>query len=426
MSSYLFLICIGAIGIAIYRQYLRLKPPAAQEVLKKNSSKSANRPNMDFILNLCGSRHMLVNIQYDDNFRYCHKTIHQHIGTKNTLKQYDGIQQEEGADFLIQLLNQSLPIRDILRRKAGSTSLRMNYGYKIERHGRDPLVELVEHATAKFTRALIPMSYLYLPSWVPDIRFKDEAHRCRTLLQAVPSFVSGLLEECNEGNKDYSTVIKYEDELNIKWLAAISYIDQAIGFKRLPTPEDKSLLPYTESIAKETLRWLPSVPMGIPHMASETLSYNRVNIPRGAILLASIHQFLHDPEVYTSPDIFDPERFLTPRKEPDPHAIAFGYGRRKCPGRYVAEKNLFVTITHMLSTFNILKAVEKNGTEIEPHIEVTPGVHAELLDFPCKVVPRNADKVALLRKLEEEMLVEEGDAKFLDGIEMLLGKNLQN
>ena len=37
---------------------------------------------------------------------------------------------------------------------------------------------------------------------------------------------------------------------------------------------------------------------------------------------------LHDPREYSDPMEFHPERFLGERPELDPHAIAFGFGRR--------------------------------------------------------------------------------------------------
>ena len=40
---------------------------------------------------------------------------------------------------------------------------------------------------------------------------------------------------------------------------------------------------------------------------------------------------LHDPQVYSDPMEFRPERFLacgSKDPEPDPHTIAFGFGRR--------------------------------------------------------------------------------------------------
>lgn len=45
----------------------------------------------------------------------------------------------------------------------------------------------------------------------------------------------------------------------------------------------------------------------------------------------SFRGLLHDDNIYASPMVFDPERFVTTGKrsaEMDPHIILFGYGRR--------------------------------------------------------------------------------------------------
>jgi len=39
-------------------------------------------------------------------------------------------------------------------------------------------------------------------------------------------------------------------------------IDATIGTERLPTFEDRSLLPYMEAVLRETLRWHPVFPLG--------------------------------------------------------------------------------------------------------------------------------------------------------------------
>ena len=50
----------------------------------------------------------------------------------------------------------------------------------------------------------------------------------------------------------------------------------------------------------------------------------------------------HDPCIYPDPFTFNPERFLGPNPEPDPHNIAFGFGLRYAthPFASPAEKNL--------------------------------------------------------------------------------------
>ncbi|KIM58365.1 hypothetical protein SCLCIDRAFT_28146 [Scleroderma citrinum Foug A] len=72
---------------------------------------------------------------------------------------------------------------------------------------------------------------------------------------------------------------------------------------------------------------------------------------------------------------FHPERFLARGgKEPetDPFTIAFGFGRRICPGLHVANESLWLSAVASLTVFDISKAVE-NGVEITP--EVDPSFH---------------------------------------------------
>lgn len=40
-------------------------------------------------------------------------------------------------------------------------------------------------------------------------------------------------------------------------------IDEVVGPNRLPTFEDRDSLPYLRAVLKETLRWIPIVPLGL-------------------------------------------------------------------------------------------------------------------------------------------------------------------
>ncbi len=60
-------------------------------------------------------------------------------------------------------------------------------------------------------------------------------------------------------------------------------------------------------------------------------------------------------------------------KHRDPFTYAFGYGRRTCPGMYLAIDSLFVMIAMSLATLNIDKKKESNGQYIEPQVEYTTG-----------------------------------------------------
>lgn len=48
---------------------------------------------------------------------------------------------------------------------------------------------------------------------------------------------------------------------------------------------------------------------------------------------------------------------------------------RRCPGRDVAEKTLFITIALSTAVFNISKMKDESGREIEPAHEYTLGLN---------------------------------------------------
>lgn len=88
---------------------------------------------------------------------------------------------------------------------------------------------------------------------------------------------------------------------------------------------------------------------------------------------------LHDTDNYTSPNAFDPTRYL--RQDgaidvhaPDPLFAAFGFGRRVCPGRHLATDVLWLVQAHILSVFNIEKPVDQFDNVVEPTGEYTSGL----------------------------------------------------
>ena len=76
-----------------------------------------------------------------------------------------------------------------------------------------------------------------------------------------------------------------------------------------------------------------------------------------------------------------PERFTEADLDPRvPAAVdyAFGFGRRVCPGRWMAHSFVWIVVASVLSTFRIEKAV-RDGCVIEPSGAFTPGILACVL-----------------------------------------------
>ncbi|KAG6871539.1 hypothetical protein C0995_003461, partial [Termitomyces sp. Mi166 len=175
-------------------------------------------------------------------------------------------------------------------------------------------------------------------------------------------------------------------------------IDTVIGSDRLPTLADRPHLPYVNAVVTEVLRWNSIVPTGVPHTAMEDGIISGYLIPKGSIILVNLWNMLHDPEVYPEPSEFQPERHIaTPGKpaQQNPRHVCFGYGRRICPGMYLADTSLFSLVASSLAVFDIKKNVE-NGVEITPVHENTSGIISFPEPFKCTIMPRSQKAISLV------------------------------
>lgn len=108
------------------------------------------------------------------------------------------------------------------------------------------------------------------------------------------------------------------------------------------------------------------------HLLSFQPEASHIPIPRA---------ILHDPEVYPEPDVFNPDRFLNKAGASefsplDTLSATFGYGRRICPGRYMAEAQLWISIACMLAVFDVFPRdeVDEMGKFVKTEARFTSGM----------------------------------------------------
>jgi len=65
-------------------------------------------------------------------------------------------------------------------------------------------------------------------------------------------------------------------------------LDLVVGPDRLPAVDDYPNLPYIRCCIKETLRWMPTVIMGVPHSVTKDDFYNGWRIPKGATVINNV------------------------------------------------------------------------------------------------------------------------------------------
>ncbi|KAH9852971.1 CyP450 monooxygenase [Lenzites betulinus] len=175
-------------------------------------------------------------------------------------------------------------------------------------------------------------------------------------------------------------------------------LDAVIGPDRMPEHADRAALPYLNAMVKELLRWHTVGPMGVSHRCMEEDVYRGWRIPKGAIVVVNAWSILHDPEMYPEPEAFRPERFLDPNSDVlDPTIVAFGFGRRICPGRHFAEDSLFINMASVLHVFNILPALDERGKPIPVESTMTSGFLSYQEEFKYSIKPRSAAAEELIR-----------------------------
>ena len=116
--------------------------------------------------------------------------------------------------------------------------------------------------------------------------------------------------------------------------------------------------------------------------------------------------------------IFRPERFLdthTHKAETDPRNFIFGYGRRICPGRYVADNALFITIAQSLAVFTIEKPFV-DGKVVKPEVRFEPGIISHPIPYRASIRPRSKAHEELIKAAERIYPWEESDARELENI----------
>ena len=114
-------------------------------------------------------------------------------------------------------------------------------------------------------------------------------------------------------------------------------------------------------------------------MLSKDDEYLGYHFSAGTLVIGNLWAILHDEARYVDPDTFNPERFMTPEgtldpNVPNPEDYAFGFGRRVCPGRFLASNSVWLALASILSVFNLELPTDECGEKIRPSGEYTSGL----------------------------------------------------
>ena len=154
----------------------------------------------------------------------------------------------------------------------------------------------------------------------------------------------------------------------------------------------------------------------MPHSSDEDDEYNGYFIPKGTVLLGNVYAIQMDPTRYPDPHVFRPERFYTPSQptmwrdgpeSKDRDIYVFGWGRRYCPGAYLAEGSIFMACARIIWGLDLTSPA--HPTTGEPTL---PGLNDEKLwtsdpmivpkIFPVVWQARNTQREEVIKRAFED------------------------
>lgn len=299
----------------------------------------------------------------------------------------------------------------------------------------------------------------YVPSWFPGAGFKKKAAEWKGYAVALknlpfnhvkdqmkqgtakPSATSLLLNSCEEGTVTGNSLGMELDKEQLEDVVASavgaalagasdsmlssikmffllmakhpnvqkkaqSEVDKVVGKDCFPSVADLEALPYVHAVVKELLRWHTIVPTGFPHVSTEDDMYEGYFIPKGTVVMPNARTLSRDPKAYPNPDAFNPARWLTVdsggktiinKAVQDPIHVAFGFGRRICPGLHFAINSLLAVVSTTLSCFDIQPI---SGTPADLVVEATDGLVSYPVPYEVKITPRSKEVENLLNNTE--------------------------
>ncbi|KAK4934772.1 hypothetical protein LTR10_024049 [Elasticomyces elasticus] len=367
---------------------------------------------------------------------------------------YVPYQDLENKFMLLGLLNQPDEFANHMRRYTNSLTTQMVFGFrtldindpKLQQlfHGFEKWAEVTGSAAAQVLD-LFPILQKLPKFLVPNYRYAEALHKeekklyvghwlnakkaikdgtgkpcfCVDLVKAqetekfsddLAGYTSGSLLEAGS-DTTAATLIGFIQAMVVfpeVQTKAQEEIDRVVGPDRMPTMEDAPNMQYIRGCVKESMRWMPTNILGVPHSVIKDDEYMGYKIPAGSSIISNVWAIHMDERRHLDPRRFDPGRYAqdflsefecaTNSDVSKRDHFVFGAGRRVCQGMHIAERSLFLAMARMLWAFDFQKAKDAQGNLITPDIDkLTQGLFVLPEAFPAVIKPRSERHAELIK-----------------------------
>ncbi|KAG1809606.1 cytochrome P450 [Suillus subaureus] len=367
---------------------------AATTIMEAEGRSLVDRPPSIAAGEMLSNGMRIVMARSGERFRRLRKAVHTHLQPK-AAEVYKDMQHDNARKFILDIMNDPKNHQKHASRYSASVILRVTYGKSTPTAYNDPEVIRIYKVLDHFDIVMRPGAYLvdrvpllrYLPGYGKQLTewhneelslYSHQLGRVKSEIEqnkAGPSFTKTLLEH----TKDHQLVT---DEMaylagtlfgagaettsagiTTAIMAAACHplaqakvheeLDMVIGSDRAPTFKDSSSLPQLYAFLWEALRWRPVIPIGFPHHATRDIIWQGYRIPEGATVYGCHWAICRDPIAFPDPEKFDPQRWLDSegRLKDGMKSFTFGFGRRVCPGRHLAENSMYIALALLFWSF---------------------------------------------------------------------------
>ncbi|KAI1769929.1 cytochrome P450 [Hypoxylon cercidicola] len=422
----------------------------AKELLDKRGSNYSSRPDLYILSDLSSRGLRQVAMKYTPTWRQMHRVNHK-ILNANAVRAYTAYQNLESRQMLVDILDRPDEQKRHMQRFSNSVSCQMVYGFRTTTWSDPKLQSVVSifaevcdlavsipaqlmdcyPALQKIPKRLLPVCRKamdldrrgisdFLDRWLEGKKNVQDGTAmpcfCASLVQAqkaegfsdeLAAYMAGdVVEAASSTTSDelFGFLMAMATHPDVQRKAR-EELDSVVGTNRLPKLEDMASLPYIRGCVKETLRWMPTTALLVPHSPLKDDVYEGYTIPAGASVIINVWALNMDPESWPNPHVFDPLRFkdetrsehqiATSGDSASPrHNYVFGAGRRLCQGIHIAERSLFLTMACLLWAFDI-STPDPNKIDTE---DLRGGLTVVPAPFECHIKPRDAQRADVVRR----------------------------
>ncbi|KAK7044399.1 cytochrome P450 [Favolaschia claudopus] len=414
----------------------------AEELLGRRSHNYSSRPQLVYAGKYLSKNMRMVLLPYNERFKKYRAAFHQMLQPR-AVSGYNQLEESESLRLLADVSSKPDDLVNNCDRFGASLVFNLCYGATLNDDGKDltAVQEIVEnfiHDTYPGAHLVDTLPFLdrlpdFLAPWRAEAKqkFAKDSQTYTRLINEVKSRMDANVglecfsarlydqqEKMNLSNEELAYLVGVAFEAgtettasSILWflMAMVLYpetlrrahqeLDSICDAKTIPGFVHMEQLPYCFALVKEVMRWAPAAPGGFPHTSDGDDVYKGYFIRKGTMVIPCIWSMHRNEAQYPNAYKFDPERFLTPEmregeelneSELTQGHYGFGFGRRKCPGQYLAAKSAWIAMVRLLWAFNIEPAKDASGNtiKVDPD-DCTSGITSRPANFLVKLIPRS-------------------------------------